>query len=340
MNNQRLPVLLAAIGVIDSLYISFSKYGCEACDTVHNTFWGQPFGVPIAYVGILGYLLILLCLVRGKRNYALLLAAGGALVSMNMVLIQIFVLKQYCVFCCISAVIMVGLWLLLGYQQRESRPVRCMLLIPLLAVGAFLLLLHFSDGANQANSRIEESSSIAVSQPGQDTPSSSESFIQDSDTQSEAGMESRGSSEEISDTENLETLPDKNTREERSQTVDEHQADEQVGNDAADAGDAVILTTFYRADGSPVQIDLSREYVLFIASHCEVCNRALGQVDQMPVNERPILIDIWIPGQSNLEMEKARIAEKLQPYSIDPDGVLYDLDRVNPQEKVPRYINR
>ncbi len=345
LNNNLLIKLLAIMGLIDSLYISLTKYGCEICETVHNSIWGQPFGIPIAYFGALGYGLIYICIKTGNRNYGLLLTAAGAVTSMMLIIIQAFILKQFCVFCMISAGIMITLWLLLWYQERQSTLARFMPLAPILVAGVFIMLvLPYGDTANQPDKRMNSFDAVEAAQI---TDEKETVISQEPDKEAVADIN-------LGEGKSSETAADgKETENVNEGLIDDNQKSEEVGSATTDRtaeGETAeviqpedpenTLTTFYSADGSPVQIDINKDYILFFSSHCEVCVLALEIVNPMSEQERPILIDIWIPASSDLDNEKNLVQEKLAPYSIDPMIVLYDLDRVNPVPKVPRFINQ
>ncbi len=300
-------------------------------------------GIPVAYLGILGYGLIYICLKTGKKDYGLILASAGAVTSMLLVLIQAFVLKQFCVFCLISAAIMITIWLLLWYQERRSSLGRFMPLAPILVAGVFfMLVMPYANIEKQPDSEVNAFTN-AVSQindPKETTIQESDRKTADdqADEEIEADMAavSQGT-EDLSDAQIDSTAKSEETNNPETDSA----AEEQAGSltQPIDSG-SDTLTTFYRADGSPVKVDINKDYILYFASHCEVCNLALAKVNLMPEQERPILIDIWIPDNSNLDNEKQVVQEKFANYAIDPLTVVYDLDRVNPVPKVPRFVNK
>ncbi len=333
------------MGLIDSLYISLTKYECVICDTVHNTAWGQPFGIPIAYLGVLGYGLIYICIKIGKRNYGLMLATAGALASMMLMLVQAFILQQFCIFCMISAGIMISLWFLLWYQERESNIARLMPVVPIVAAGLFILLLPYADTINQSNGKVAIVNGGQVS-PGSEPREKGTAQNADKGAAAKAVLEEAiradmAGEEKAAENSNEGLLKDTPEGEKAGSTeTDSDNEVKAIEDIKPEDPEAKTLTTFYRADGSPVEIDINKDYILFFSSHCKVCVLALERVDQMPEAERPMLVDIWIAGSSNLENEKQLVQEKLEPYSINPVVVLYDLDHKNPVPKVPKFINQ
>src|SRR3989304_8402293 len=119
--------LLAIAGLLDSLYLSYIKLtnqtaSCRLigdCEAVNNSRYAVIGGVPVAVLGGAGYLLILLLLYldrpggagRGPARFALFgVTLAGTLYSIYLTYIEIYVLQAICPFCVLSAVVMVGLF--------------------------------------------------------------------------------------------------------------------------------------------------------------------------------------------------------------------------------------
>lgn len=123
MARQVFPVLilfLSFLGFLDAFYLTILHYQnaippctiTNGCETVLTSSYSTLFGVPIALVGALYYLgliiLSLLLLTNPKRmflNGLLLLSMSGALISLVLLYIQFFILKTYCQYCLISETI-------------------------------------------------------------------------------------------------------------------------------------------------------------------------------------------------------------------------------------------
>jgi uncharacterized membrane protein len=134
--DQKLRVtsaLLAAIGFIDSLYLTYVKLshqqvycgGLGECETVNNSPYSEINGIPIALLGIGGYLLIIVLLyleTRGgfwqsnSRLFVFGLSLIGILYSIYLTYIEIAVLKAICPYCVLSAVVMLMLFLISTYR--------------------------------------------------------------------------------------------------------------------------------------------------------------------------------------------------------------------------------
>ena len=120
---------LAVIGVIDTIYLSYVKIahqevfcgGSRACDTVNTSPYSVIGGIPIAYLGFIANLVILLILTmetRGSfwKQYSPLIVFGitlaGTLYSFYLTYIEIAVLRAICPYCVVNAVVMLFLFVI------------------------------------------------------------------------------------------------------------------------------------------------------------------------------------------------------------------------------------
>lgn len=120
---------LAVIGLIDTIYLSYVKIahqevfcgGSRACDTVNSSPYSMIAGIPIAYLGLVAYLVILLLLymeIRGDfwKQYSPLIVFGmtlaGTLYSFYLTYIEIVVLRAICPYCVVNAVVMLFLFVI------------------------------------------------------------------------------------------------------------------------------------------------------------------------------------------------------------------------------------
>jgi uncharacterized membrane protein len=136
---RRIMIALAALGLIVSGYLLFSHYS-EAnvlcvegggCDQVRQSAYSEALGIPVALLGVLGYLLILGTLIlegTGHDGAAItpLLAFGltlvGTLYSAYLTYLELFVIFAICPYCAASAVIMVALFGLATYRLLQAQP--------------------------------------------------------------------------------------------------------------------------------------------------------------------------------------------------------------------------
>jgi len=121
---KRVGVLLilafAFIGLADSAYLARSEaartpllcniQNLSGCNIVAQSPYSQVFGTPLAQLGVLFYAIVfataaleLLLFDRALRRVLQGLAALGVLVSLYFVLIQVFVIDAFCIYCLASA---------------------------------------------------------------------------------------------------------------------------------------------------------------------------------------------------------------------------------------------
>ncbi|HSR47211.1 MAG TPA: vitamin K epoxide reductase family protein [Anaerolineales bacterium] len=122
-------VALAAIGLLDSIYLTWIKLadqvascgGIGDCEAVNASRYAEIAGVPIALFGAAAYLLVLVLLFVERREGTVGEAArfaifgvtlAGTIYSAYLTYLEIFILKAICPFCVVSALAMLGLFVL------------------------------------------------------------------------------------------------------------------------------------------------------------------------------------------------------------------------------------
>src|SRR5574341_1734089 len=132
------PVVLAAAGVLVSGYLSVKRFtggslACSRwaeCDVVNNSVYAKFYGVPVAFIGLAGYLVIL-CLAMAavqaegtaqRRLLALgfLFALGGFGFSVYLTYLEIYVIEAICMWCVISATLITLLAIVGGINLRRT----------------------------------------------------------------------------------------------------------------------------------------------------------------------------------------------------------------------------
>lgn len=134
------PVVLAAGGVLVSGYLSVKRFtggslACTRwaeCDVVNNSVYAKIYGVPVAFIGLAGYLLLLSLALAAlqaagpvQRRFltlGFLLALGGVGFSAYLTYIELYVIEAICVWCVISAVLITLLALLGGLNLWRNAP--------------------------------------------------------------------------------------------------------------------------------------------------------------------------------------------------------------------------
>lgn len=121
---------LSVIGLMVSIYMTAYKLlnndamclGSGDCSTVNASPYSEIYGIPVAAVGVLGYLAILVLLVLETRGNKFLaanaplavfgLSVGGFAFTVYLVYLEIYVIKALCPFCVASQVTMTILFIL------------------------------------------------------------------------------------------------------------------------------------------------------------------------------------------------------------------------------------
>lgn len=116
-------LLLSVLGVLISTYLSVKRFtggslACSRwaqCDVVNNSLYAKIYGVPVAFIGLAGYLLILgLALAaletEGDRRrllvaLGLVFALGGLGFSAYLTYIELYVIEAICSWCVASAIV-------------------------------------------------------------------------------------------------------------------------------------------------------------------------------------------------------------------------------------------
>jgi uncharacterized membrane protein len=116
-------VVLSGLGVLASGYLSIKRFtggslACSRwaqCDVVNNSLYAKINGVPVSFIGLAGYLLLLgLALAAlesdgGARRRlvttSFVLALGGVAFSAYLTYIELYVIEAICSWCVASAII-------------------------------------------------------------------------------------------------------------------------------------------------------------------------------------------------------------------------------------------
>ncbi len=120
--------IASIIGLLDAGYLSYSKLtetnlyctqGLGNCATVNSSQWSHILGIPVAYLGLLTYIAILLLMIFGKKIKIIapyqeylffFITLIGILFSGYLTIIEATVLHTFCQWCLLSAVMMLLLF--------------------------------------------------------------------------------------------------------------------------------------------------------------------------------------------------------------------------------------
>jgi uncharacterized membrane protein len=140
MTKRMLAALIALVGLFVALYLTLYKVGvigeltCSvgSCETVNTSRWSTFLGLPVAAWGLGYYATVVVVALIGlserfedSRRLALgmlLLTAWGALFSLWLTYLELFVIHAICQWCVISAVLAFALFVVTWLDWRELAP--------------------------------------------------------------------------------------------------------------------------------------------------------------------------------------------------------------------------
>jgi len=120
---SQLAILFTVIGLLVSIYMTIFKItnnesmciGSHGCSIVNSSRYSEVNGIPVAVIGVVGYLAILAALLLEQRpgffqqNGTLLffgLSLTGFLFTLYLIFVEVALIKAYCPFCITSQIVM------------------------------------------------------------------------------------------------------------------------------------------------------------------------------------------------------------------------------------------
>ncbi len=140
MTKRMLAALLALVGLFVAIYLTLFKVGivgqlvCAvgSCETVQTSQWATFLGLPVAAWGVGYYVVVLALAFAGTTERweaspriplaLVLLTAWGALFSLWLTWLELFVIHAICQWCVVSALLAVALLVVAVLDWRETRP--------------------------------------------------------------------------------------------------------------------------------------------------------------------------------------------------------------------------
>ena len=130
-------LIIAFLGFLDATYLTILHYKnvippCTigSCETVLTSEFSVIFGIPLALLGSLFYLSVivlgLLILTNYKKiflNLFYVLAAWGFIFSLFLLGVQAFILNAFCQYCLISVATSTGIFILAGINFWKTRKI-------------------------------------------------------------------------------------------------------------------------------------------------------------------------------------------------------------------------
>jgi uncharacterized membrane protein len=119
---------------------SFCDLSAEvSCDVVTTSLYSEVFGVPLSFLGLFYFGFVLLMLFRGRQKSVFqtifLLTLFVLIPSLYLSMIELFVIKSFCILCETSKVIMVAILFTLLPTVRKLTKVDFKLIAPILIAG-------------------------------------------------------------------------------------------------------------------------------------------------------------------------------------------------------------
>jgi uncharacterized membrane protein len=130
--------VIATIGMLIAAYLTYEHYvglggllclgghaGHSSCQTVQSSTWSRLAGIPVAVLGLIGYVVLLgSLLIRGELGRAIgfLTALTGFGFSLYLTYREAFSIHAYCEWCLASAACMTLLVILTGIRFLRADP--------------------------------------------------------------------------------------------------------------------------------------------------------------------------------------------------------------------------
>lgn len=136
------PVVLSGLGIFVSGYLSAKRLtggslACSRwaqCDTVNNSVYAKIHGVPVAFIGLAGYLVLLALAAAALQTWgpthrrllaiSFILALGGVGFSAYLTYLELFVIQALCNWCVSSAILITLLAIIGGINFWRTSPKR------------------------------------------------------------------------------------------------------------------------------------------------------------------------------------------------------------------------
>jgi uncharacterized membrane protein len=132
--------LLSLLGLLDAAYLALERVNggpiaCPVgggCETVQSSAYALLFGIPVAFIGVAGYALLLVAAVLSLQGYKLGgislnvlllgLASIALLAGMYFMYLQVAVIGAICFWCAIAALLDLLIWLAAFIDWRMTHP--------------------------------------------------------------------------------------------------------------------------------------------------------------------------------------------------------------------------
>ena len=127
---------LSLIGLADAIYLTYIKLAAdgicvagEGCEIVNTSVYSQIYGIPVAVLGGLAYVAMLVVLLLEPRNeffefngplIVLGISIFGVLYSAYLTYLELYVIRAICEFCVLSAVVLTFMLILSAARMQRT----------------------------------------------------------------------------------------------------------------------------------------------------------------------------------------------------------------------------
>lgn len=132
-----IAIVASIIGFIDSAYLTIIKIthspiyctpGLGNCETVQNSQWSTLWGIPVALLGAMAYLVLIFFFAFGDKisflkQYSQYIVFGtslfGFLFSLYLTYLELFVIHTICQWCILSAICMTAVFIITIIRLKD-----------------------------------------------------------------------------------------------------------------------------------------------------------------------------------------------------------------------------
>jgi uncharacterized membrane protein len=125
--------LVALAGTAVAGYLTYVHYRPDAlictssggCETVQESSYAELVGIPVALLGLLAYVAVLVLVAwetEAARTAVAAIALGGAAFAVYLVALQAFVIDAWCVWCLVNDLLLVPLLAILAVWRVLRQP--------------------------------------------------------------------------------------------------------------------------------------------------------------------------------------------------------------------------
>lgn len=121
-------IILGATGLFISIYLSYVRLtageylcGISSCGIVNNSEYSTFLGIPVAYLGLIYYLGVIILYKIEKPWILLMYSLFGVLFSGYLTYLEAFVIQAWCQWCVFSAWISFALFFISLYEVLKLR---------------------------------------------------------------------------------------------------------------------------------------------------------------------------------------------------------------------------